>query len=459
MLYLTKTIKIIAIVIALFFAYFVAINWNDEELRSEVAQALAWQPPVNAFEDNGYLTLLGIEAPTEMDAATVGKKALNAELARFADMQKTHKENLAQAPNPAEVDEYIDWKDNRCNYVMQANCVDFYLQQGAAKLDIVLLSQKRLTAHYNAIRQAKSYVEVMPPMITSQIPKYQLLTSASELERIRAIIDMADNRMDIGLQGYVNNAMFSRKLLRESNSLISHMIAISMMQRDIRLLSELMTKYPSIATKYSDQLMPMLETVSTPEYNLVKSFKNERDMSLQVMGNLKYATAKDVSNSSSLIKNNLISISTLGFQPNATTNLFYDWGTSRLELAQAKASQLDEVKEKSRTKHKDLLGLGYGWFFIENPVGKILASIAEPDYANYIERQHDLDGYLKMVKMQLDVLADGAGKNKTSGIKVHDPYTQKLMQYDVDTGVLTFEGRQPSSGNFNKSNIYQVKLH
>ena len=237
------------------------------------------------------------------------------------------------------------------------------------------------------------------------------------------------------------------------------MVAVAMMQRDTRILSELMTKYPEIATKYSAQLMPMFETVSTAEYNLEKSFKNERDMSLQVMSNLKHATAKDVSNNSSLIKNTLISISTLGFQPNATTNLFYDWGTLRLELAQAKASQLDEVKEKSRNKHKDFLGIGYGWFYIKNPVGKILASIAEPDYENYIERQHDLDGYLKMLKMQLDVLADVVAKDKTSGIKVHDPYTQKLMQYDVDTGVLTFEGRQASTGNFNKSNIYQVKLH
>ena len=459
MRYLINTIKFIALIWVFLFFAFIIINWGDEDLKPEVVQALAWKPPANAYQNNGYLTLLGIKAPMEMDAEKVGKKALESELARFASMQKMHKEMPTQVLNSAEVEEYIDWKDNQCDYQKQQNCVDFYLQQGADKLTLVMASQARLTARYNTIRQAKNYIEMMPPMITSQILKYQLLTSASELERIRAIIDMADNRMDIGLQGYVNNAMFSRKLLRESNSLISHMVAISMMQRDTRILSELMTKYPEIATKYSAQLMPMFETVSTAEYNLEKSFKNERDMSLQVMSNLKHATAKDVSNNSSLIKNTLISIFTLGFQPNATANLFYDWGTLRLELAQAKASQLDEVKEKSRNKHKDLLGIGYGWFYIKNPVGKILASIAEPEYENYIERQHDLDGYLKMLKMQLDVLADVVAKDKTSGIKVHDPYTQKLMQYDVDTGVLTFEGRQASTGNFNKSNIYQVKLH
>ena len=106
-----------------------------------------------------------------------------------------------------------------------------------------------------------------------------------------------------------------------------------------------------------------------------------------------------------------------------------------------------------------MLGIGYGWFYIKNPVGKILASIAEPEYENYIERQHDLDGYLKMLKMQLDLLADVVARDKTSGINVHDPYTQKLMQYDVDTGVLSFEGRPASTGNFNKNHIYQVNLY
>ena len=80
-------------------------------------------------------------------------------------------------------------------------------------------------------------------MMSAQIPKYQLLVQASELARIRAIAEIAKNRMNIGLQTYVDNAVFSRRLLRESNSLISHMVAVNMMQRDTRILSELMTKY------------------------------------------------------------------------------------------------------------------------------------------------------------------------------------------------------------------------
>ena len=45
--YLANVIKFIAIIIAIFFIYFVAINWNDEALKPEVVQALDWKPPAN----------------------------------------------------------------------------------------------------------------------------------------------------------------------------------------------------------------------------------------------------------------------------------------------------------------------------------------------------------------------------------------------------------------------------
>jgi hypothetical protein len=449
------TLKIIAIIIALFFVYFIFINWGDEELKPEVVQALAWKPPANAYDDNGYLTLLGIEAPMEMDAAKVGKKALDAELARFASMQKTHKVTPAPAENPSEVDDYIDWKDNQCDYQKQANCVDFYLQQGPDKLALVMLSQERLTSRYNAIKQAKNYIEIVPPYVAAQIPKFQLLMQASELERIRA-----ESRMDIGLQDYVNNAMFSRKLLRESKSLISHMIALAMIQRDTRILSELLVKYPTLAKQHQAQLTPLLETISTLEYNLKKAFRSECAMGYPMFNNLKYAFANElVADSSSLKKIPVNMLGKIGYSPNATNNAALARCNSRVKLAESDAQSFDTAKaEDLKAAQETMDVVNVRLLTQKNPVGRILLGIAEPDYSSYVERQHDLDGYLKMVKIQLDVLADGVAKNKIVAIEVHDPYTQKLMHFDKNTGILTFTGRQPSSGNVNRSNVYQVKM-
>jgi hypothetical protein len=464
--YLIKIIKIIAIIIAIFFVYFIVINWGDEELKLEVKQALAWQPPANAFDDNGFLVLWGIEAPIELNAAEVGKKTLQAELARFAIMQKTHKEPPPFNQNPAEIDDFIDWKDNQCDYQKQQNCVDFYLQQGADKLAFVLLVQERLATRFDAIQQSKNYVEVMPPMIAAGLPKYSLLMQASELERIRAISNIAENRMDIGLQGIVKNALFSRRLLEKSNSLISHMFALAMMQRDTRILSELMTKYPNIATQYSEQLALILAPISAPEYNLKKAFLQECVMMYQVFDSLKYATASDFAvtksidgeiGGSNFLKSKILKI---GYSANATNNAALTHCNSRIKIAESDAQSLDAAKKEDLKAAEATRNVVNARLLTQkNPVGRILPGIAEPDFTSYIERQHDLDGYLKLVRTQLDVMADGVEKEKIVAIEIHDPYTQKLMPFDVKTGVVTFTGRQPSSANFNKSNIYQVKMY
>ena len=458
MRYLVNTIKIVGLICTLFFLAFVMINWGDEELKPEVAQALAWKPIDNAYEDNGYLTLLGIEAPAEMSATQVGTRMLKAELARYVSMQKDHKETPAPEPNPAEVDDYIDWADNRCDYQKQANCIDFYLQQGADTLSFVMLSQQRLTARYNEIWGAKSYVEVIPPLVTSQIPKYSLLTQASELERIQAILDISEGKLEQGVTRFARNASYSRRLLRESNILISHMVAVAMMQRDTRILSELMAKYPKIATQYAAQLAPVLAPISAPEYNLKKAFIYERDMGFQMMNSLKFITPTELSGDKT---NSFLKLyNWLGFQGNATNNALYEQSKWFVKLAEVNTAELDAVKAEIAQNQLNDFEIDYRFFTIKNPIGRILIEVAQPDYTSYVERQHDLNGYLHMVDFQLSLLAGKVTKKyQIDTIESADLYIKERMHFDANSGMLTFTGMQPSSINLNKSNIYQVKLH
>ena len=245
---------------------------------------------------------------------------------------------------------------------------------------MALASQARLTARFKAIKQSKNYTEVIPPMMSAQIPTYKLLVQASELARIQAILDIAENRMDIGLQSYVNNALFSRRLLRESNSLVSHMVAVAMMQRDTRVLSELMSKYPIIASKYSAQLMPVLAPISAPEYNLKKAFMQWQ---LPIINNMRYATATEFAG----VKTNFIQKVwiKLGFQPNATLNLFNAQANDIIMLAELDAAQFADKKAHYLAMQKENNDVvDYRLLTQKNPIGRILASISVPEYDKYI---------------------------------------------------------------------------
>jgi hypothetical protein len=451
--YIFNTIKIIVLIFILLFLAFVINNWGDEELNPEVAKALDWKAPEHTFEDNGYLILLGIEAPSDVDAAAVGKKVLEAELARFVEVQKTHKE--PHVATQAAISPYIDWKDNRCEYTTQKNCVDYYLQMGAAKLTFVISSQDRLVKRFQAIKQSKYYVEAFTPLYSSSFPSYKNLVLASELERIQAILDISEGKTAQGITRFIENAAFSRRLLRESNTLVAHMIAVALMQRDTRILSELLVKYPTLAKQYYTQLATVLAPISASEFNLAKPLRSERDMGLQTFSHLKYASASELGGD----KNNKFNQIWMwfGFQSNSTLNDTYTLSKSLQEMANADAIDLDKLKETHKQQYVDYFQMDHTLFIKKNPVGRILVSIAAPNYSDYIERQHDLSAYLAIVNVQLQILANEKPDSKLV-LTLQNPYTREVMPFDKDTGTLTFEGRQPSNTNFNKSKQYQVKL-
>ena len=140
----------------------------------------------------------------------------------------------------------------------------------------------------------------------------------------------------------------------------------------------------------------------------------------------------------------------LSFSPQATLNYTYALAVLKAKVAGINATQLNVIKVEIEEKYANKFQMDYTLYAKKNPMGRILNTVANLDYAAYFERQHDLDGYLNIVNIQRNVLAKGLATDKLTGINLHDPYTQKLMQFDQNTDVLTFAGRQPSNTNFNK---------
>lgn len=235
------------------------------------------------------------------------------------------------------------------------------------------------------------------------------------------------------------------------------MIAVSMLQRDIRILSELITTYPRLATQYAEQLKPALASISSPEYNMKKVLIFERNWSLPIVSRIKSEDLNDAYTDSSVLGKKAID---LLFQANAAVNLFYDWGTIRLMLADSDAQHLDETKAKIYAQQKELLGFGYEPFYIKNPIAKILVQLPGSGlYEGYIERQHDTDGYIRLVALQVTLAENKAvteGQINEVLTKFTNPYTGQPMFFDRERKQIIFEGRQQSSAGEN--NLYKIKL-
>jgi hypothetical protein len=450
-----KTIKWIFLVLLTLIVILVLINAFDEKLKPEAQAALDWQSPAKILDDNGYIILLGLDAPANEDAKQAGIKRYQEELARYQATQASHTEPLVSELNPPS--DFVDeqWKVYRCDYKQQKSCVDFYRHFKAQELSEFYAAQQLLETRFNAIKQSKQYVEAMPPMLSAYMPSYSSLTSASELARMKAVRLIASGQVSEGIATYTENAMFSRYLMKNASNLVSRMVGVAMAQKDIRVLSELLVQYPAIAVDYATQLAPVTTSITSPEFSFSKPFQSERNMMLQGMAQLPFEISKQANSFGKLMAK-------LFFQPNATVNLFYNWW--QLTLDASLASPRKSVAHSAlEAQQRALLGWGYAPYYIKNPVAKILVSVAQPDYEKYVERQYDLEGYIQLVSLQLGMTKLHASHESTE-VRVNallnqhlNPYTGKPMQYDASQYQISFEGKQVSAVSYGK-NSYQITL-
>ena len=441
-----------AVWLALLAAVGFFVGW-DESLRPEVAQALDWQPPAKAFDDNGYLIVLGIEAAASQDPATLGAQVLRQELGRFEALRTHHQPTPLEPSRPELVERHPGLGDMGCNYTAQANCVDFYVRQDRAQVAYLLAAHKRLIDRFEAIWRAKHYTEVVPPLNAVVTSHISVLRDASELQRIQAILDIAGNRTNEGLSRFASNAAHSRRLLRESNTLISHMVALGLVHRDIRILSELLHRYPSLAKQHAALIDPVLAPISGAPYRLTRGFQHERALRLQVLSPLAHADAKSMVGPGNGVFTQWFVA--MNYLPNATLNDAYALSTLILKLAEADPSQLDAVKQEIRARYAAYAQIDHTFFTRRNGTGRTLNAVGEIDFAKYVELQHDLNAFIAMVAIQRTA---APGVPASLAPWPMDPYTGQAMGKDAVSGDLVYDGRQPASTNFEKSHQYRVPL-
>jgi len=434
----------------------VLANLGDEPLRPEVSKALVWQLPEHAFDDNGFLIVLGLDAPNDQDAYQAGKKVLEAQLLEYQTAQMTHQEPPIDLPQDSKL--HKDWQTTLCDYKKEQNCVEFYLKQDVEQLKSFFESTKKLEERYAAIKGSKHYVEITHPVLNGfYLPDYRYLSYASELNRIKATLEIANGNLANGIALWRENALFSRRLLRESSNLVSRMIAIAFIQKDLRILSELISKYPQLAIQYSESFMPLLTPISTPEYSMKKELIFERNWGIALLSRHTNEILKSTSTDLSFWETK---IAGLFQQTNAAVNLFYDWGTIRLQLAESNPQELDETQAKVYAQQIELLGFGVEPFYLKNPIVKTLLLVGEIDlYKGYIERQYDTGGHISLVALQVALAESKAfipeQINKILPMFIN-PYTRKPMTFDENSHQIIFEGRQKSS--ISESPLYKIKI-
>lgn len=438
------------------FILFLIANWGDEALRPEVQAELNWQPPKVVDEDNAYLLLLGIDAREGVDPLILGKRKLAAELLRYEKRQQIRDEYQDSAKDAYEV-ALVKSKSEVCDYSKTANCVRFYLSRSVDQEREILKSQHALLSNFERLKNSKHYQEIIPPLIEAAIPPFATAMHAAELERMQAIRLIASGKSSQGLDELLQLTAFSQHWLENADTLVSHMIALANVQRDLRIIDELLQDFPELLLE-QEKIEKWLNGFSNERFSIARTFKFERQVSMHSIQHW-FSAAGDVQENWWEVQwNKLVK------RPNAALNLTYDWHTSKINLLQEPSALYLKGKTGLEDKEKALLGFGIANIYLRDPVIKILLSIASPQFETYIEKHHDTFAQINLLALKLEILKRNVAVSaipqfvQEHATQYPNPYDGKALGWDAEKQQLFVELRHASNQSYQKSRLFQLAV-
>jgi len=443
---------------AIFLAALIAANWRDDPLNEAAQKALQYTPPTEqALEDNGYLILLGLDAPTQGDAVanavTLGRQRLGREIERRRWVEAHGDATDGMPPTLPGKDNGDDVLPKRLRCPADAtNCFGWYGDH-RAEIDALAQANQAQLQRLAAAARAKQFSNPAPFYLVNELPPFARLIRAHELWLAQASLHWAREQpqqtMDIARQA----VQLRIRLASSSNSLITSMIALAMQHRELRWLNDASARLtPQIPAPVSKGIEELL---STPPSSLRHALEGEKQFAASVLYSQKHATwGQD------LLSNTGI----WAFLPQQTLNMSIENLQHMQALSDLPAHQLEAAFSNARQKWQEDNACGASWMRLRNAAGLCMAAIATLSYQGYVLRVADMDGYRRLVLLQHRAaaqriaLADMPAWLAESPPELRNPYTLQPMQWDAATGSLVFEGHEKQTQNPDQSPVYRIAL-
>lgn len=449
-------------------AALIAANWNDDSLTEAAQRALRYTPPTEqALEGNGYLILMGLDAPTGGDAIgdamALGRQRLAREIERrrwveaHGDRQEGMPPSIAAEATMGEV-----LPDRLRCPVGEANCFAWFVKHGV-DVEALAKTHQALLQRLAGTTGAPQFSNPSPFHLLAEFPPYGLLMRAHELWLAQAALTWVHGQpqqaMDIARQA----VQLRRRMASTSNSLIASMIALAMQYRELRWLSGASTQTasptPAAVSKAIEELL------SVPTMPLESALEGEMHFIASILYSLEDSDFYPPLGDEPLAwwKHALNRTSRLAYLPRQTVNQSIGYLQQVHTVSGLPIHQQDDAFSKVVQQLGDD-GVCLLWKRLRNFAGSCAFATTVPAYRTYIERVADIDGYRRLVLLQHRAAAEQVAPPDMpawlaqSPEALRNPYTLEPMQWDAATNSLVFEGREKQNQNPGRSSTYRVRL-
>jgi hypothetical protein len=454
--------------VAVYLTALIYANWNDDALSDASVAALQFTPPTeDALSDNGYLILMGLDAPVQNDAigdaVALGRLRLEREIERrrWIETHGGQAEGMPSVISSPETSE--DGLPPRLSCPKHAtDCFEWYAKH---QTEIQALIQKNdaLLQRVLAAGTARQFKNPGPVYLLVDLPPFGRLIRAHELWLAQASLVWMQGQPQQAVNMARQAAQLRKRLASNSDSLIVSMIALAMQYRELRWLSHAVKRMEPKARWTASK--DIEEILSTPQVSLQQALEGEKEFIAITFYSLETPELlptpyKDGADWWATLLNKA---SRLAFLPQQTLNISIQnlqevQAISTLPAHNAKAA-FDNASQRWDRDYACT-----PWTRLRNVLGICIANLAPPFYLDYLQRVTDVEGYRRLVvlqhraKIEQIALAVMPAWLTQSTQELHNPYTLQPMQWDAATNSLVFEGRERQNQNPDQSSIYRIRL-
>ena len=450
---------------AVVFIALIVANWQDDPLSEATQQLLHYTPPTEAdLQGNGYLILMGLDAPAQndaiADAIALGRQRLTREIERRRWVEEHGDATEGMPPFITTKDVVVSnlSKTLRCP-PDQTDCFGWY-EQRRAEVETSLQKDQVLLQRLKAIAHAEQFNDPTPAYLLWWTPRFDLLVHGHESWLAQASLLWMEGQPQQALMVAQEALELRKRLAYRSNNLLASMIALAMQYRELRWFRDANAHLsPQMSVEIAQRIENMLQT---PPASLHESLEGEKRFVASILyslGQTKHApTPLSPLDEFPAWWKHLLD---LAYLPQQTLNLFVDRVSQMQTISDLSPHQQEATFAGARHRREEEPCSYLNFWKLRNVVGFCMLGFS-PDYQEYFQHVADMEGYRRLVLlqhraiMQQMTLADMPDWLAKTPSELHNPYTLQPMQWDADSGSLVFEGHGKQSQHSDGKPLYRI---
>lgn len=420
----------------------VAINAFDEDLKPEAISFADLSDDDVPNDQNGYYAWVGLAAPNDEKPHELGLKVVahinkQLESGNFLTIgDATSLLGIGAQKFEGGIFQLCGRDSNDClaRYRDKANDIKAWAQKN-----------KIMLARYQSLYDYPQFRETILPRIKA--PIFSEPARVGALRQAQLAMTAVDGSPHTAIRNLQADSSYWRLVLEQSRSLIVRMIAVAMLRRDTQLVSEIVKSYPADlpTLHYASKAV---QPLSKAGLDLTKVFRYEFGFGMHVFNELQQYTQDsetDCPYDSWLYCIPFTRFGNLLLKPNATNNLSYEMFCRTVERNRLAASDFVTAFREQQVLDAERPVWPWCWHCIYNPTGKLFAAQAA-FYDRYTIRIHNLDGFLRLVSLQVAAKRYGVRDSAMEKFladaapDLRNPYTNEPMGWDPASRAIYFNG-------------------